>query len=259
MRTTSHAPYLVLSAPQQVAAAIKRDILEGALKPGERLPGEEQLAKLFGVSRPTLRAGLQELCAAQILVVQRGRNGGYRVGDFSLNVLETSVTEFISLSLVVETLEPAQFLEVRFALELLVAETAALKRSDASLAKLDHVAAEIRAASDDPRSAFDLDLHFHRLLANATENPLIVTFEGAMIAVLHRLLGDGSSIPPNRSLGNVGEIVESVRARNPAAAREAMERHLSHAAVFYGIQVNIPLQPEGKIQKDQSLAIASIE
>src|SRR5581483_7131182 len=94
---------------------------------------------LFSVSRPTVRAGLQELCAAQILAVQRGRNGGYRVGTMSLSVLESSVSELISLSLVVETLNPAQFFEVRYTLELLIAEVAAVKRSDSSLAQLEEV------------------------------------------------------------------------------------------------------------------------
>ena len=67
--------YTVLTAPQQVAAAIKQEILEGALRPGDRLPSEEDLARLFGVSRPTVRAGLQSLCASHVLVVQRGVAG----------------------------------------------------------------------------------------------------------------------------------------------------------------------------------------
>src|SRR3954466_6508933 len=86
--------YTVLSAPRQIAAAIKREILEGTLKPGDRLPSEERLADLFGVSRPTVRAALQELSSAGTVVVQRGRGGGYRVSAFSLDSLQTTVTEF---------------------------------------------------------------------------------------------------------------------------------------------------------------------
>src|SRR5262249_5116108 len=74
----------VLSATRQIAAAIKHDILQGVLKPGDKLPSEDELARLFGVSRPTVRAGLQELRAAEILDVQRGPKGGYRVGNLSL-------------------------------------------------------------------------------------------------------------------------------------------------------------------------------
>lgn len=218
-----------------MAAAIKRDILEGALKPGDKLPREDELATLFGVSRPTIRAGLQELCASQILTVQRGRNGGYRVGDFSLSILENNVTELISLSLVVETLTPAQFFEVRYALELLVAEVAAVKRDETNLSHLD----EIKQRADGSitsHEAFELDLRFHRLLAEATGNQLLVTFEGAMIAVLHRLLGDGSAIDPGDSLGGVAAVVDAVRSQDPSAARHAMQSHLGRVASFYGLQ-----------------------
>lgn len=218
-----------------MAAAIKRDILEGVLKPGDKLPPAEQLATLFGVSRPTVRAGLQELCAGQILVVQRGRNGGYRVGNMSLSVLESSVSELISLSLVVETLDPAQFFEVRYALELLIAEVAAVKRSASTLAQLEEVR-EQATTTTERQEAFDLDLRFHRLLAQATENNLMVTFEGAMIAVLHRLLGDGSRIAPEDALGGMVGVVDAVREQDPVAAREAMKWHLRGLASFYGLR-----------------------
>jgi GntR family transcriptional repressor for pyruvate dehydrogenase complex len=232
----ARTPYSVLTAPQQVAAAIKRDILEGVLKPGDKLPSAEQLATLFGVSRPTVRAGLQELCAAQILLVQRGRNGGYRVGRMSLSVLESNVSEFISLSLVVETLEPAQFFEVRYTLELLIAEVAAVKRSESSLAQLEDIRRQAETTTTDRQEAFDLDLRFHRLLAQATENNLIVTFEGAMIAVLHRLLGDGSRINPKDALGGLIGVVDAVRAQDPMGAREAMQWHLRGLASFFGLR-----------------------
>lgn len=227
-------PYAVLTAPQQVAAAIKREILEGVLKPGDKLPGEEQLAAQFGVSRPTARAGLQELCAAQILVVQRGRNGGYRVGTMSLSVLESSVSELLSLSLVVETLEPAQFFEVRSTLELLIAELAAVKRSEASLAQLEELKEEAVSTIGRPE-AFELDVRFHRRLAEASENHLIVAFEGAMIAVLHRLLGDGSRIDPRDTLGGMVAVVDAVRDQDPRRARRAMQQHLKAIATFYDL------------------------
>ena len=229
-----HNPHAVLTAPQQVAAAIKRDILEGVLKPGDKLPGEERLAAHFAVSRPTVRAGLQELCAAQILVVQRGRNGGYRVGSMSLSVLESSVSELLSLSLVVETLEPAQFFEVRYTLEQLIAELAAVKRSPASLIQLEELTAEAEAITTRPE-AFELDVRFHRRLAEATENQLVVTFEGAMIAVLHRLLGDGSRIDPEEALGGMIGVVEAVRDQDPLRARHAMQQHLRALASFYDL------------------------
>jgi GntR family transcriptional regulator, transcriptional repressor for pyruvate dehydrogenase complex len=224
-RADNPFPYTVLTAPQQVAAAIKREILEGVLKPGDRLPPEPELAHLFGVSRPTVRAGLHELCAAQILVVQRGRNGGYRVSDLSLDTLETNVVEFISLSLVVRTLTPDQFLDVRVWHEMLCAEMAARRRPPEALARLEQLCAQVEQTTD-PRRAFELDLQFHRALAEATRNPLILSFEGAMIAVLHRLISDPGQTTPLQTLGGIAEIVDAVRLQDADEARAAMRRHL---------------------------------
>lgn len=234
--------YTVLSAPRQIAAAIKREILEGTLKPGDRLPSEEKLAELFGVSRPTVRAALQELSAAGTVVVQRGRGGGYRVGAFSLDNLQTTVTEFIALSLVVEALTPPQFLEVRHDLELLSADAAARRRTDAQLERLAELEERVRVAThdpkEDPRHAFELDLEFHRLLAEAADNPLILSFEGAMTAVLHYLFGSGVSVPPEQALGGITEVIEMVRRRDPAAARSAMAQHLEHSVSH--IELRLP-------------------
>jgi len=232
-RVDGRPAYRVLTAPQQVAETIRREILEGVLKPGDKLPSEQALAALFGVSRPTARAGLQQLAAVGIVVVLRGRKGGYYVGDFSLEALEETVLRFISLSLAVETLKPQQFLEVRVAHELLCAETAAVRRTPEIVDRLDRVVAMIEEASLDPRVAFDLDLQFHRILAEATENPLILGFEGAMIAVLHRFVGDGATISPEESLGEVREIIEAIRDADPVRAREAMRAHLRHSTAHY--------------------------
>lgn len=241
--------YVVRTAPQQVAAAIRQEILEGRLKPGDSLPSELELAAQFGVSRPTVRAGLQELCAAQVLSVQRGRSGGYRVGDLSLETLEVSIRDQLSLFLVVETLRTEHFFEVRAAHELLCAETAALRRTTPSLMRLDALVREmddwrrdsagVDSAEAVSRRAFELDLEFHRALAEATGNPLIQSFEGALIAVLHRLLGGGSSVMPDRALGNVDEVVTAVRLQDAPGAREAMRRHLRHSAMHYGLRSSI--------------------
>jgi GntR family transcriptional repressor for pyruvate dehydrogenase complex len=222
-----------MTAPQQVAAAIKQEILEGGLCPGDKLPSEEELAGLFGVSRPTARAGLQALCASHVLVVQRGRGGGYRVSDFSLTNLGAHVGDFISLSLVVDQLTPEQFLEVRYAHEVLCAEAAAERRTNSDLDALDAISDAIAGSALSSRDAFELDLTFHRALADASHNPLIVGFEGAMIAGLHRLLDDGDSVDPTDSLGNVGEIIHAVRDRDPNLAGHAMRCHLEHSVTHY--------------------------
>jgi len=151
-------------------------------------------------------------------------------------MLEMSVTNVISLSLVVETLRPDQFFEVRYALELLSAGAAARHRDRAAVQELEDIAAEIVEASAEPRRAFELDLQFHRVLAAATQNPLLLSFERAMIAVLHRLLGDGASVSQAAALGNIIDVIDAVVAGEAAAAREAMRGHLAHSAAHFGLR-----------------------
>ena len=67
-----------------VVEKIERSILEGTLKPGQRLPAERKFAQQMGVSRPSLREALQKLSARGMLVARRG--GGTTVTK-SLNPL----------------------------------------------------------------------------------------------------------------------------------------------------------------------------
>ena len=80
----------------------------------------------------------------------------------------------------------------------------------------------------------------HRLLADATDNPLIVSFEGAMTAVLHYLFGSGASVPPEQALGGIAEVIEMVRKQDPGGARTAMARHLEHSVAH--IELRLPAE-----------------
>jgi GntR family transcriptional regulator, phosphonate transport system regulatory protein len=71
----------------QIAGALARDIEEGALKLGERLPTEAQLAERYDVNRHTIRRALEELGDARIIRTEHGRGSfvaeevmDYRIG-----------------------------------------------------------------------------------------------------------------------------------------------------------------------------------
>src|SRR5262245_28731201 len=65
--------------PAVVADALRRRILTGALRPGDNLPLEHQLAAQLGVSRPTLREALRVLEAESLIRTRRGSRGGAEV------------------------------------------------------------------------------------------------------------------------------------------------------------------------------------
>lgn len=59
-----------------VAAEIRGGILNGSLRPGDRLPAENSLMSRFGVSRPSLREALRLLEAEELIDIRRGAQGG---------------------------------------------------------------------------------------------------------------------------------------------------------------------------------------
>jgi DNA-binding FadR family transcriptional regulator len=224
------------TAPQQIAAAIKESILNGTLRPGDRLPPEPELAEQFGTSRPTLRSALQELCANDVLTVRRGRSGGYRVSDISLELLAPRIRDFITLSLTVKTLELPQVYEVRRALELLIAELAAERRTSEGLERLEELLTQAqRAARKTASAAVEIDLRFHAELANCTGNPLLIGLEAAMHSAYRQFLSPPpKSVSPREAVRGLDDLTAAVAARDAVAARHAMERHLSYSDEIFG-------------------------
>lgn len=223
----------VRSAPEQISATIREWILEGTLHAGDRLPSEEKLAETFGVSRPTVRESLRELRSASLLTSSRGRTGGYRVAEMSVRTLGASVAEAISFSLSMRTLSPAQLFEVRVALEVQSAETAALHRSEADLVRLREAMTTLLDLPADPEVVLTRDLEFHRVLAEATHNPLIIGFAGATTSAFRHVAADVGAISAAEMVAHVDEVVEAVSAADRAAAGVAMRAHLHYFASYF--------------------------
>ncbi len=217
----------VRTAPEQIAASIRESILDGSLGPGDKLPSEQAMAELYGVSRPTVREALRTLRADHVLTSSRGRSGGYRVAELSLQMLDASVAEVISLSLGMKTLTYAQLFAVRHDLE---------RRSERTPEQL---AALREALPDpavlDPEAALAADLAFHRALAAASGNPLLVGFVGATATAFRRFGEEAREIEPPQMLAHLDEVVDAVAAGDAAAAREAMRRHLAYFSRYFGL------------------------
>jgi GntR family transcriptional regulator, transcriptional repressor for pyruvate dehydrogenase complex len=235
--TDSETPRLpnhrVESAPEQIGRAVKDWILDGTLQPGDRLPTEEQMTAIFGVSRPTIREALRELRAAHLLSSGRGRTGGYRVAEISARTLGSSVAEVISLSLQMQTLTYAQLFEVRLALEVQAAAAAAERHTDRDLVRLRAALEELLQLPPDPEELLSRDLAFHRVLAEATHNPLIIGFAGAITTAFRRFAEDVQDIAAEEMVAHLDEVVVAVSAREPEAARQAMRAHLDYFASYF--------------------------
>jgi len=149
---------------------LREMILEGTLKPGDRLPKEADLAASLGLSRNSLREAVRALAMVRILDVRQGD------GTYVSSLAADSLVE--ALSFIIEFHHDAsvlELLEVRRVLEPAVCARAARLATDDDIRDLEAVLAKSTASSpvDDLVNA---DLEFHHTIAKCCGNPVLASF-----------------------------------------------------------------------------------
>lgn len=201
-----------------------RDMIEnGQLKVSGRLPAERPLAALIGISRRSLRHALSTLEAEGRITRQHGR--GTFVTDKRL-ATQNLVHELSKLT------NPVDTLEARLAIEPPQARLAALRATRGDFDKLFEAAEASRVAKD--TIAYEkADASFHRRVAAAARNPLLIA---VFDAVLETSL-DGSWRHGRETAHCINNqaayaadhrrIAAAIADRNPELAEQCMRAHLS--------------------------------
>lgn len=169
-----------------VARDLEQRILEGSLKPGDRLPSERTLALELNISRPSLREAIQKLANKGLLVT---RHGG---GTVVTNRLQASFSDPWLDMLQSHPLLQTDMLEFRHMLEGEAAKLAAERATDVDLARIDAAYAELEKAydSDDMTACIDTDVAFHQAIADASHNSLIGHLWASLMRVIHGHVSD---------------------------------------------------------------------
>ncbi|ADL02256.1 FadR/GntR family transcriptional regulator [Brevundimonas subvibrioides] len=213
-----------VSSHDQIVRSLGQDILAGRIAPGDKLPGEADLLRRFGVSRTALREALKTLSAKGFLVVKT------RVGTKVTEPLRWNLFDSEVLAWQVANGMDAQFrrhlAEVRRALEPAAAALAAEHRSAEDL---DGMRAAIAAMRHEQTSEYafaraDLDLHLR--IAVASKNPMM----RSLASVIETALLEAFTLsPPTRSEALHREtvdlherIVDRIEASDAVGAASAM-------------------------------------
>src|SRR5947209_17668942 len=117
---------------EEVIAQLREMIHRGELRPGDRLPPERDLAKLLGVSRPTLRAGIRSLAAVGVLQSRQGA-ATFVVESDGTPALDSSP---LSLMASLHGLTSGEMFEARRAIEMAVAGLAAERATGEQIASM---------------------------------------------------------------------------------------------------------------------------
>lgn len=162
-------------------AELEKRILEGSLKPGDRLPSERNLAVELGISRPSLREAIQKLVAKGLLTTRHG--GGTHVTD----QLEAHFVDPWQKMLSGHPSLQSDLLEFRQMLEGQAAYLAADRATSADIERLDAAFAALTAVYETNNLAgcIDTDVAFHQAIAEAAHNVMIGHLTASLMRVIH--------------------------------------------------------------------------
>jgi GntR family transcriptional regulator, transcriptional repressor for pyruvate dehydrogenase complex len=211
-----------------VAASLERRILEGSLKPGDRLSPERELAAELGVSRPSLREAIQKLASKGML---QSRQGG---GTYVTDRLESTFFDPWQDMMGSHPNLREDMLEFRRMLEGQAAEWAAERATEADLTRLGQTFQALNATFSDGNmdKRSDADIAFHQAVGEAAHNALLGHLSSALLRLMHdniRLnLNELKTIPAADSLlqKQHAAIHDAIAERKPQAARAAAETHI---------------------------------
>lgn len=212
----------------QVVSHVRNLIERGALKPGDRLPAERDLATQIGVSRPTVRAGLRALSAIGVVQSRHGSGTFIPDGPPSLG------TDALSFLAALHGFTREEMYEARRILEVGAAGLAAERAAPEQIATLAEEVAGMFATMQDPRLFLVHDINFHRAVAAASGNPIVASLVEMVSALYYESRRDTAARASDRDLRDAAQmhrrIYQAIRARDPESARQTMHAHLVQAS-----------------------------
>ena len=208
---------------EQIVQQVEESIQRGALKPGDKLPPERDLAEQFGVSRTAVREAVKALREKGMVEAYPGR--GTFVMEVSSHPIRLSLDRMVKAG----QGEGSRYLtEVREMMEPEIAAMAAERADGEDVAALRESLAVMDGAKRDPDAFIEADLDFHLALAEAAANPIILSLIDSIVGLLREQRMGIFQVEggPERGQYHHKRILEAVEHRDSGGAREAMKAHM---------------------------------
>jgi GntR family transcriptional repressor for pyruvate dehydrogenase complex len=205
----------------QVLEQMKRQIIDGYWKSGEKIPGEIELTQLFDVSRVSIREAIHRLVGMGVLTIKRGE------GTFVSEVLPKDIFHMLLPLLMVNKADLRQVLEFRSIIEVESAKLAADRRTSEDLKELSVVIDKMKETKNDLEEFAKWDLEFHTVIAKSTKNDIITKIHEILIDLLQNAMNQiVVKTGVEHGLFYHQKIFEAIYAKNEQSAEVWMRKHI---------------------------------
>jgi len=230
---------------ERIVPLLVRFINLARLKPGDKMPSEQQLSKEIGVGRRALRESL--ICLQSVGLVQSRQGMGWYVEHFdpstSLRFLSPLLQDFGGADLI-------QVIQTRLAIEPMIGQLAAEHISEAGLQEL-RAALEVMERNVDNANLETFRIHdqkFHDILAQECGNCILSMISSILTGLFYSVRWDLPQDNKVHVLEKHQIIFEAIRNHNGPLAIRAIQEHLEEAMVYidqhYQKNENSPMQAE---------------
>ena len=197
----------------------KKKIMDGELRPGEKLPPERDIAEQLNVSRNSVREAIRIMDMTGVISSQQG-SGNYITCEFQKSLAETMTMMFAM----------DQISQIRQALECLAFSLAIEHASDGQIEEMEMLVKELDKSSDDAKNAA-LDKKLHFTLAQSSGNILVLDFleacSGVIDSFIHDMRAEILRTEERKKLLNEchKKLTEALREKDEMKGQEALKRH----------------------------------
>ena len=216
-------------AARHVADQIRGAVASGKLEPGQRLPGEHELAASFDVARGTVREALRTLAANGLVRSARGSGGGTFVTVPDASWVAEQLSDLLGLWFQVGNISLAEVNDAREVLERECVRLAAWHRTEEDLAQMREPVERSRKPNISDNEFIVSDIDFHTAVSVAARNQVL----GLAMSAVHLVRPRTNRL----LLRNLDKLViadqhwtiyEAIRDQQPERAVQALEAHIEH-------------------------------
>lgn len=204
----------------------KKKIIDGELRPGEKLPPEREIAEQLNVSRNSVREAIRIMDMTGVISSQQG-SGNYITCEFQKSLAETMTMMFA-----MDQIDYRQISQIRQALERLALSLAVMQATDEQIAEMETLVEELDQSTDDEKNV-TLDKKIHFTLAQASGNILVLDFLEACSGVIDMFIKDvreeilRTEDRKDRLNQCHKKLVEALKEKDEAKGLEALDEHFT--------------------------------
>ena len=208
---------------RKVIEFIKKQIKEGELKLGGRLPAERELSEKLGISRNSVREAIRSLEIMGVISSQHGA-GNYLTGNFESNLVES-----MSMMFLMNQIDYQQISQLRRALELQAMMLAIDNISDEETVQLKKIISQLEHVREESNIILDKQLHYN--IALASHNILIIDILQALSELIDQFIADlrreilSTDDSRDRLYEAHNEMVKSIVTKDKQLAYHAINKH----------------------------------